>query len=324
VTFVVQARAAPPTGAIPRGPSAGDAILVPEGAPLTSGGIDDALGALYMAMAQQRDVDLANGNARVASAEKEQQKSLADQQAALARERANEANRGRGFFSSIGHLFSDAAKDAAHGDFSKAANDVASDLHQALNSPAFWSDLEKGALFVAKVAAVVGSAVVTAASFGAGAGTLAAAALVLSVSSEVVSDTKCFGDASQCIALGMELAGTAGGFVAGVASTATGTASRIALSAGRDLGALGGGAEVVAGGAHVVNAGFAANVENATADAQEAVNRDAELERTIDWIVDDVKASDKTHQDTGQAIDSAIQAHDQSTAAAAASISVKG
>ena len=63
---------------------------------------------------------------------------------------------------------------------------------------------------------------------------------------------------------------------------------------------------------------------DAAADAQEAVNRGAELERTIEWVIDDVKASDKAHQDAAQTLESAIQAHDQSTAAAAASISVKG
>jgi hypothetical protein len=304
--------------------ASGNASLVPEGAQLTSGGIDDALSVLFMAMAQQRSVDMTDARARVNAAEKEQQKELAEQQAAVAREQANEAGHGRGFFSSLGHLFGDAARDVAHGDLARAAKDVGSDLHEALNSPAFWSDLEKGALFVAKVAAVVGSAVITAASFGAGAGTVAVAALVLSVSGEVVSDTRCLGNASQDIGLGMELAGAAGGFAAGIAATAVSAGSRLALDIGTGISAVGGGAGVVAGAAHVVNADFAANVQNATADAQEAVNRGAELERTVEWAIDDVKASDQTHQGATQVLESAIQAHDQSTAAAAASISVKG
>jgi hypothetical protein len=322
VTPLAAAGAVPGAAGAPPGAPAGNATLVPEGAPLTSGGIDDALGVLYMILAQQRDADVSNGKVRVDSAEKEQQKALADQQAALAREQANESGHGRGFFSSIGHLFGDVAKDVARGDLAKAANDVASDVSEALHSPAFWDDLEKGALFVAKVAAVVGATVVTAASLGAGAGTLALAALTLSVGGEVVSDTRCLGSASQYVGLGMELAGSAGGLVAGITSTAAGAASRIALHVGTGLSAVGGGAEVVAGGAHVVNAEFAANVESATADAQAAVNRGAELERTIEWVIDDVKASAKTHQDTEQTIESAIQAHDQSTAAAAALISV--
>jgi hypothetical protein len=320
---VAAARAVPAAPAASPGAS-GNATLLPEGAPLTSGGIDDALGLLFLALSQQRSVGVADARARIDAAEKEQQKELAEQQAALAREQANEAGHGRGFFSSIGHLFGDAARDVAHGDLARAAKDVASDLHEALNSPAFWSDLEKGALFVAKVAAVVGSAVVTAASFGAGAGTMAMAALVLSVSGEVVSDTRCFGSASQDVGLGMELAGAAGGFVAGITSTAMSAASRLALEVGTGISAAGGGAELVAGGAHIVNAGFAANVQNAAADAQEAVNRGAELERTIEWLIDDVKASDKAQRGATQALESAIQAHDQSTAAAAASVSVKG
>ena len=259
--------------------------------------------------------------------EKEEKKALADQQAAVAKEQANQANQGRGFFSSIGHLVGDVTKDVTHVDPKGLAKDGVADVKEAANSPAFWNDLEKGALFVAKVAAVAGSAVATTASFGTAGATIAGAAILLSVSGDVVSDTKCFGKDSDAIGVGLQLAGAATGVTgAGVAALTTGVtaASKTALGIGMALTALGGGSEAVAGGAHIENQGFAATAQNAAADAQQAVNQNAELEQSVGWMVDDLKASDKTHEGTKQATAGAIQANDQATAAAAACISVKG
>jgi len=308
----------------PGGPGTAGPALVPEGAPLSAGGIDDALGLLYMAMAQQRQNGVQTSQSRVKSAEKAEEKALADQQAAVKKEEANQADHGRGFFSSIGHLLGDVAKDVTHANPTGLVQDSMTDVKDAASSPAFWNDVEQGALVVAKVAAVVGSAVVTTASFGAGGATIAGAALLLSVGGDVVSDTKCLGDASQGIGLGLQLAGTATGLVGGFASTAMTAVSRTALGVGAAVTGFGGEAGMVAGGAHIENQGFAANVENATADAKQAVNQNAELEQMVAWVIDDLKASDKAHQHAQQSVQGAIQAHDKTTAAAAASISVKG
>jgi len=304
------------------GPSEG--ALVPDGASLGGAGIDDALGLLCAAMAQQRQNGLETSKSRVQSAEKQEEQALSDEQAAQAREQANQAHQGRGFFSSIGHLLGDVTRDATHGHLVEAAKDAASDVKEAADSPAFWNDLEQGALVVAKVAAVVGSAVVTGATLGGGAATIAGAALLMSVSGEVVSDTKCFGKLSEDIGVGLQLAGAVTGFGGGLLSDGMEAASKTAVGVGAAVSGFGGEAQVVAGGAHIENQGFLARAQDAAADVQAAVNRDGELQQLTGWVVDDLKASDKSHQKAEQSLQSAIQTNDQGMAAAAASISVRG
>ncbi|MGD0526803.1 MAG: hypothetical protein ABSE49_16775 [Polyangiaceae bacterium] len=307
-----------------------EATLLPDADAPSGASLDDALGVLYQAMSQQSANSMQAGEATVKVDEKQEQQALADEQAAEARAQAAQANHGRGFFSSIGHLVSDVTKDATHLKPEALVKDTVSDVKDAANSPAFWNDLEKGALYVAKVAAVVGSAVVTTASFGAGAATIAGAALLLSVGGEIVSDTKCFGNASTAIGVGMELGGAAVG-VGGAAAASAGlvtmnlsSASKTALGVGAAFSALGGTSEAVAGGAQIVNADFAATAQHAAADAQQAVNQNAELQQSVGWEIDDLKAASKTEKGRQQAVQGAIQANDQSTAAAAATISVKG
>ncbi|HEY5239999.1 MAG TPA: hypothetical protein VIJ22_00975 [Polyangiaceae bacterium] len=304
-----------------------DASLLPDADSLSGGGIDDALGVLYMAMAQQSQSGMQAGEATVNVEEKAEQKALADQQAAIAKQQANQANHGRGFFSSIGHLLGDVTKDVTHLRPEALVKDTVGDVKDAVNSPAFWNDLEKGALVVAKVAAVVGSAVVTTASFGAGGATIAGAALLLSVGGEAVSDTKCFGTASGGIGAALEITGAAvgvGGSALEAVSTGLSAASKTALGIGVAVEAFGGGSEAVAGGAHIENQDFAATAQNAAADAQHAVSQNAELEQTVGWVIDDLKAADKAHKGAMQATQSAIQDSDQSMSAAAGDISVKG
>ena len=321
-------RSTPVTATDPSGNAgASEASLLPEADSLSGGGIDDALDGLYMAMAKQAENGMQAGESTVQVDEKAEQKALADQQAAVARERAAQADQGRGFFSSIGHLVDDVTKDVTHVDPKGLVKDTVGDVKAATNSPAFWNDLEKGALVVAKVAAVVGSTVVTAASFGAGSATIVGAAILLSVGGEIVSDTKCFGKASDAIGVGMQLAGAATGLAGtavGALTTGMTEASKTALGVGVAFTVLGGGSEAVAGGAHIETQGFVATAQYAAADAQRAMNQNAELEQAVGWEIDDLKASSKTHKSALQATQGAIQANDQSTAAAAASISVKG
>jgi hypothetical protein len=330
VSYAVTAvRSTPVASSDPDGPAGTTgATLLPDATSLSGGGIDDALGVLYMAMAQQSQNSMQAGQATVTTDQKEEQKELADQQAAVAKEQANQANQGRGFFSSIGHLVGDVTKDVTHLDPKDLVKDSVDDVKDAANSPAFWNDLEKGALVVAKVAAVVGSAVATAASLGTAGVTIAGAAVLLSVGCEVggeaVTDTKCFGNDSAGVGLGLQLTGVVAGLAGGFLSPGATAASKTALAIGAAFSGFGGEAQMVAGGAHVENQDFAATVQSATADAQHAVNQNAELEQTVGWEIDDLKATDKTHKGTTQALQGAIQANDQSTTAAAASISVKG
>jgi len=326
---VTAVRSTPVAASDPGGASSSaEPTLLPDADSLSGGGIDDALGVLYMAMAQQGQDTMQAGQSTVKVAEKAEQKALADQQAAVAKEEANQADQGRGFFSSIGHLVGDVTRDTTHLDPKDLVKDSVDDVKDAADSPAFWNDLEKGALVVAKVAAVVGSAVATAASLGTAGMTIAGAAVLLSVGCEVggeaVADTKCLGNDSAGVGLGLQLTGVVAGLAGGFLSPGATVASKTALGVGAAISGFGGEARMVAGGAHIENQDFAATVQSATADAQHAVNQNAELEQTVSWEIDDLKAADKTDEGAKQATATAIQNNDESTAAAAASISVKG
>jgi hypothetical protein len=280
---------------------------MPEPAPIAGSGLDAALGALYAAMSKQRQGALQLGSTRVEIAQKEQQQALKREQDAEAREAAERASQGSGLFGSIGNFISDVAGQVAQGRLDHAVSDGATDVDAAVHSPAFWNDLETGALDVAKAAAVVGSVAATVASGGAAAATLAGAALLLSVGGEAVAATNCLGKDSGAIGLGMEVGGAVMGGLGGIVS-----ASSNAGSSG--LAALG--ATVVAGAAHVQNAAFAADVQVAAADATQARLQGEALQRLSTWVVDDMKADDKARQQSLQAVQGAMQANDQAAAAA--------
>lgn len=297
------------------------ASLLPDASPISAGGLTDAMSALYMSISQMSQNSAATSASQVASDQQASQKALLQEQADEKRAQANEANQGRGFFSSIGHLVSDVTHDATHLKVVQAVKDTVNDSEQAWNSPSFWNDLEKGALVVAKVAAAVGSAVVTGASFGAGAVTLAGVALLMSVGGEVVSDTQCFGKASSMVALGLDIGSVAAGGIG--AATSTGEAAT-AMAIGVSFKAAGGGAEMVQGAAHIKTQQFAANVVDASADAQHDVNQSQQMDQLVGWVLDQMKASDKASRTLLQSVQGVIQTSDQSNAAAAASVSVKG
>jgi len=151
----------------PRGPASQTAALLPEpGSPLSGASLNDAMGALYLALSKQRQLSLRSDEATVQADQSLRDKDLTDEMAALARQMANEADSGRGFFDSIGHLFDDMARDFAGGRLGNLFDDIGADAEQAWNSPAFWNDLEKGAMAVAKVALVVASVAATLATAG--------------------------------------------------------------------------------------------------------------------------------------------------------------
>jgi hypothetical protein len=302
----------------------GATALLPDAATPSAASMSDAMSALYVAISNLSQNATRAGASEVESDQRASQKALEDQQAALQRQQDNDATHGRGFFSSIGHLLGDEAHDVVHLHVEQAGKDAVGDAEEAWKSPAFWNDLEKGALVVAKVAAAVGSAVVTAASFGAGAATIAGAALLLSVGGEVVSDTQCFGKASAYVAVGLDVAGALTGGVGAATAAGATVASKTAMTVGASVSALGGEAQAVAGGAHIRTQDFAANVQEAGADAQQAIDEGEQVQQLAGWVIDDLKASHKTSTGTLQALQGAMQANDQSNAAAAASISLKG
>jgi hypothetical protein len=300
-----------PTGAGAAG-VAGAGALLPEGAPLSGVVLNDAMSALYVMLSQQRQLGMEAGKNRVDDNQKLRDQALADERAALQRQKANEADSGRGFFGSIGHLLGDVVDDAVHLRVERTVTDAIHDTEDAWNSPAFWNDLEKGALAVAKVAAVVASVAVTAATLGAGAPVIAVVALALSLGGEVVSDTRVFGDgASKWVGMCMEGAGAALSLGGTLAVSGASVAARTLATV------------VVAGGAHIRNGDFAANAQQASADAEAARQRGERMEELTKWIVDELKDDDKSHERALQTLQGAMQTNDQ-TAVLAASVPLKG
>lgn len=303
---------------------AGASALLPEGAPLSGPVLNDAMTALYVMMSQQRQLGMQAGKNRVDENQKLRDGALADERAALQRQQANEADSGRGFFGSIGHLLRDVADDAVHLRADRAVTDAVHDTEDAWDSPAFWNDLEMGALATAKVAAIVGSVAVTAATLGAGAPGIALAALALSVGGEVVSETRVFGDgASKWVGLGMEVAGAALSFGGTLATSGASATTRALSTVGAVATTTSGAADVVAGGAHVRNGDFAASAQEASADAEAARQRSERMDELTKWVVDQLKDDDKSHERALQTLQGAMQTNNQ-TAVIAASVSLKG
>jgi hypothetical protein len=316
MTAVAAASVPVRASASPQGSGGAASSLVPEPLPLTGPGIDDALGLLYAAMAQLRHAGLRVGVASVDSAHKAQQVAIAKEEEARKQEEANEASHGSGLFASIGRFLGDVSNDVVHLRLDSAVKDGASDVSHALNSPAFWSDLEQGALWVAKVAAVVGSAALTVATGGAAAVTIAGAALLVSVGGEVVARTKCFGKDSETIGLGMEIGGAVAGLGTTFLSSTATMGGGIAKALGTAANTVSAGATGVAGAAHIENAEFAARAQSAAADATEASHKERELQQVTSWVIDEMKADDKSRQRGLQATQGAIEANDKAEAAA--------
>jgi hypothetical protein len=102
------------------------------------------MGALYSMLSRLRTIDFESGAQGAAENAARRDNALKDQLAALARERANEAGSGSGFFDSVAHLVSDVASDLVHGNLGQALSDAGTDISAAWNSPRFWADLESG------------------------------------------------------------------------------------------------------------------------------------------------------------------------------------
>jgi hypothetical protein len=203
----------------------------------------------------------------------------------------------------------------------KALNDqlAAIQREEADRPHGFWSDLEKIAMDVGKVAAVVGSVAVTVATAGAGAPLIVAAALALSIGGMVVSETHCFGDASTWVGLGMELAGAGLGFGGAMAVTGASSGMKLLLVAGRVSECVAGAADMAGGTAHVVNGIAQANVQIDIADATAASQQAGRYGSLTSDVIDDITAADKSQEGAQQALRGAIETSDQ-TAVAVTSI----
>ena len=142
----------------------------------TFSSFDDDASAMYASLSTLRQADLSLGRNRIEEDQAVSKEERAQEQEALKDEAANQADSGYGFFSCVGHFFSDVVGDIAQGHFGDAVHDAGRDLDEAWNSPSFWHDLKTGLEGVAIVAGAVVTAGVGGAVVGATALCVGAAA----------------------------------------------------------------------------------------------------------------------------------------------------
>jgi len=200
----------------------------------------------------------------------------------------------------------------------KATDDLQSAIkkqQEAEQHHSFWDNLEHAALDVAKVATTVGSLAAAVATAGAGTPLVVASALALSVGSTVVSETKCFGAASQWVALGMGVVGAGVGAVGALSTTALSSGALKALGdVSTGATALGGAATAAAGGAHVESGEYAAEAQEAAADAENDKTTSDRENDAEQFTIDRTSDQDQAHRQTLQTIQGVIQTNDRTSA----------
>ena len=182
----------------------------------------------------------------------------------------------------------------------------------------FLSDLEKVAMDVAKVAAVVGSVAVTVGTAGAGSPLIVAAAIALSVGGTIVSETNCFGSASSWVGLGLTVAGSAIGLGLSMGVTGLTAGAKLLTTSGNVAEIVGGAASVTGGAAHIANGVSQEHVQQDLADETQATQQADRADRLTQWVLDEMKADDKSYQTALQSLAGAIQTNDNANASTTA------
>ena len=124
----------------------------------TLASFDSDASAVYASVSTLRQADLSLGRDRIEEDQAVSKEERAQEQEAIKKEAANQADSGDGFFSCVEHFVGDVVSDIAQGHFGDAFSDAGRDLDAAWNSPSFWHDLETGLEGVAIVAAAVATA----------------------------------------------------------------------------------------------------------------------------------------------------------------------
>jgi hypothetical protein len=294
---------------------------MPEPAATTGDGTNDAMAMLYTAMAKQNEQQMQTGQAGVTAKKLEHDAQLKEEQDATAREQKAEGIGSKGLFASVTGMLKDVGSDVGTGRFDRVFRDTGADVNEAWHSPNFWHDVEFGAKTIAEIAAVIGSAAATVVTFGAAApGAVLVTALCLSVAGQVESNChlleKVGVDAKVdgFIGAGLTVAGAAMGGIGAAVSSAPAAvsgftqAAQAASTASQTYGAAAG---VVSSGAHVKNGDFAADAEDARADATGADNRMKTIQRTIDMIVDAIKDTSESHDRAMKSLQGAMKTNAQ-------------
>ncbi len=273
-------------------------------APTTSAS-GDAATVLYALMNQRRVSSMQTGQSDVATRHAEQERHIAEERAALEREREAEGDGSRGLFASIEHIATTVVDDAEDLRVMDVFTDTKQNLVDTWNSPNFWKDVEKGAKVVAEIAAVVAASATTVVTFGAGAPVLALVCVGVAMSAASMADSefhvleKCGVDAKTAgwvdfgLAVGGAACNLAGGAAAGANAGTSGgftLAKQVAITATVTQA----GATMMEGGAHVKTGSFEADAMDAQADATEARHASERSQRVEAFLIEALAESQKS------------------------------
>jgi hypothetical protein len=293
-----------------------EVALLPNPENVTSAEFQDAMTMMYLLLNARASIDMSNAQAQIASRQTAKEHAFNEQLEALRRAAEAEGEGSKGFFDSLVDLVSDVLTDLANLDLVGALTDPLSDMEYMWNSPKFWQDLEAGAGFIAKAALIAGGIAATVATAGSAGLVVAGIALALSAGGAAIQETDCldsvFGKgASDWIGLGMQVAGAVICYAsAGAAAGSTLNTVTTATNVG------GGAAAVVTGGAHARVAKFRGDVVDAEADAMAARQRGEKMLRLVEWLIDGLQETEKSHQRAKETLGQAIEQQDQAQQAA--------
>jgi hypothetical protein len=283
---------------------------------VTCAQIEDAMTMIYLLLNARASTEMTNAQGQVGARQKTKDDAFKEQLEALRRAAEAEGEGSKGFFDSLVGLVEDVVTDLAKLDFAAAITDPLSDMEDMWNSPKFWQDLEAGAGFIAKAALIAGGIAATVATAGSAGLLVAGIALALSAGGTAVQETGCldevFGEGtSRWIGLGMQATGgvicfASAGAAAGSWVNTVATATEVG----------GGTATVVTSGAHARVAKFQGDVVDAEGDAMAAQHRGEQMTRLVEWLIDGIRETEKSHQRAKETLGQAIDQHDQAQKAA--------
>jgi hypothetical protein len=283
---------------------------------VTRAQLEDAMTMIYLLINARASADMASAQGQIAARQAVKDDAFKEQLEALRRAAEAEGEGSTGFFASLVDLVGDVVTNLVTLDFAGALTDPFSDLEDMWNSPNFWKDLEAGAGFIAKAALVAGGIAATVATAGSAGLLVAGIAIALSASGTVVQETDCldgvFGEgASDWIGLGMQATGAVicAASAGGLGGTATNTIATVTEAGG-------GATKVVTACAHARVAEFEGDVADAEADALAAQHRGEQMTRLVEWLIDGIRETDKSHQRAKETLGQAINEHDQAQHAA--------
>lgn len=292
------------------------ADLLPPPGEIDRAQMHDAMSMLYLLINARASSNMIGAEEQIAARQASQEQALKEQLDALLRAIEASGEGSKGFFESMVDLVVNVTENLVTLDFVGAVADPLSDLEDMWNSPRFWQDLQAGAGFIAQTALLAGMAVATVATAGAAGVVVAGIAVALSAGGMVVQQSDCLdgvlGDgASDWIGLGMQLSGAAVGyFGAGAAASSWLSTVSAYLHAG------GGAATIVTGAATARVAKFQGDAFDAEADAKAAEFRGDKMARLVEWLIDGIRETDKSHERAKETLGQAIQTLDQAQLAA--------